>query len=272
MPGSLWHATARKSNSNDFPYLAYGAPYTPYPTFNSSSVVSSLLWQVGIDVNLVMPYGVGVSPGTSTYLGTQHNDILAMPTSSFDTLAGGYGDDDLSGTNVWYRVDKLFGGADNDTFHWSTGFNIINGGDPALDREQDGYDRVDYQGAGTITINGRKGRIRGLSPDYIVTFTGNGDGGGTDWLYSIEALRYDTRSDTLIFGKGVNGIDENLVIEMGGQDTASGDTVDFKDAQNGIVMVADTTDQVRVNVLDGEGSSKSWWISGAETIFGSCSS
>jgi hypothetical protein len=35
-----------------FPYIAYGAPASPYPTFNSSSVIASLLWQIGIDVNL----------------------------------------------------------------------------------------------------------------------------------------------------------------------------------------------------------------------------
>ena len=42
----------KEIEANEFPYLAYGAPYTPFPTFNSSSVVASLLWEVGIDVNL----------------------------------------------------------------------------------------------------------------------------------------------------------------------------------------------------------------------------
>jgi hypothetical protein len=36
---------------SQFPYIAYGAPRTPYPTLNSSSVIASLLWQIGIDVN-----------------------------------------------------------------------------------------------------------------------------------------------------------------------------------------------------------------------------
>ena len=254
---------------NDFPYLAYGAPYSPYPTFNSSSVIASLLWQIGIDVNSVMPYGVRVSPGTSTLLGTEHNDVMSMPTANFDTLAGGYGNDVLNGTNVWYRVDKMYGGAGNDIFNWSTGFNIINGGDPVLQRDQDGYDRVNYEGAGTIIIKNRKGNIRGLSPDYIVTFTGLGDGGGTDWLYSIESVLWDSRSDTLIFGPGVTGIPEDLNIDMGNENSAEGDTADFSQSQSGIVMRASSEDQVHISLENGEGSSRSWWMSNMESIVGS---
>jgi hypothetical protein len=50
-----WLAIAdygKEIEANDFPYLAYGARYSPFPTFNSSSVVASLLWEVGIDVNV----------------------------------------------------------------------------------------------------------------------------------------------------------------------------------------------------------------------------
>lgn len=255
---------------NDFPYLAYGAPYTPFPTFNSSSVVASLLWQVGIDVNVVMPYGVGLSPGTSTLLGTEHNDVMVMPTVNFDTLAGGHGNDDLSGTNAFFRVDKLFGGAGDDTFHWSTGRNIINGGDPVLDRAHDGYDRVDYKGAGTITVNLGRGFIPSLTPDFVVTFNGNSQGSGTDWLYSIDSIRWDAISDTIIWGRGVTGIEENLNVDMGAQDSKPGDTADFSQSQNAVVMEATAgTDEVRIKFAAGDGSSKALWITGAESVIGS---
>ncbi|MEQ1694349.1 MAG: cadherin-like domain-containing protein [Hyphomicrobiaceae bacterium] len=266
-----WAAIAEygaEIEANDFPYLAYGAPYTPFPTFNSSSVVASLLWEVGIDVNLNMPYGIRVSPGTSTFLGTTYADIMTMPTANFDTLAGGYENDDLTGSNSAFRVDKLFGGADDDTFHWSTGLNIVHGGDPKMARDGDGYDRADYSGASTITVSRGRGGVRGVSPDFIVSFTGSGNGGGTDWLYSIESIRIDGKSDTLIFGRGVTGLDEDLIIDMGGQDTKKGDVADFSQAEGAIVMVADSADEVRVSTGD-EGGSKSWWVTGAEFVIGS---
>ena len=266
-----WIAIAdygREIEANAFPYLAYGAPYSPFPTFNSSSVVASLLWEVGIDVNLNMPYGVRVSPGTSTFLGTTFADVMTMPTGNFDTLAGGFDNDDFTGSNSAFRVDKMFGGADDDIFHWSTGLNIVNGGDPKMDRASDGYDRADYSGAGTVTVSSRTGKIRGISPDYIVTFTGLGNGGGIDWLYSIEAVRIDASSDTLIFGKGVTGIEEDLSIDMGGQDTKEGDVVDFTQAEGAIVLISDSANEVRVST-GSEGSSKSWWVTGAEFVTGS---
>jgi hypothetical protein len=127
-------------NENDFPYLGYGPPASPLPTFNSSSVIASLAWQAAVDINSNMPRGIRLSPGTSTYLGTTRGDTLVMPTLRFDTLAGGRGNDDLSGTDTIFKVDKLFGGEDDDTFHWSTGFNIINGGQPTLPENADGED------------------------------------------------------------------------------------------------------------------------------------
>ena len=261
-------AYGKDIEENDFPYIAYGAPYTPFPTFNSSSVVASLLWEIGIDVNLNMPYGIRVSPGTSTFLGTGFDDDLKIPTANFDTLAGGFGNDDFTGTNAMFRVDKMYGGPDDDIFHWSTGLNIVNGGDPKLNRAEDGYDRADYSGAGTITVTGRRAGIRGVSPDYIVSFTGSGNGGGIDWLYSIESVRIDANSDTLIFGKGVTGIEEDLTIDMGGQDTKKGDVADFSQAEGAVVLVADSADEVRIST-GSEGSSKSWWVTGAESVIGS---
>ncbi len=158
---------------NEFPYLAYGAPFTPFPTFNSSSVVASLLWQLGLDINNFLPRGVRLSPGTGTLLGTDGNNTLSMPTAKFDTLAGGFGNDELFGTDAPVRVDKLFGGGDDDLFHWSSGFNIIHGGEPTLAYDNDGDDTVDYAGARTITITaGNRYGFRGLSPDYIASFIG----------------------------------------------------------------------------------------------------
>ncbi len=254
--------------NNDFPYIAYGAPYTPYPTFNSSSVIASVLWHIGIDVNLNLPIGLRISPGTSTFLGTENDDVLTMPTGNFDTIAGGYGDDDISGTNDKFRVDKLFGGGGDDTFYWSTGFNVINGGEPTMAVEEDGTDTVDYSGAGSIIVNGNRSYIRGLSPNYIVSFTGAGKGGGTDWLYSIERLRIDGNSDTITFGKDVNGILENLTIDMGAQQSGQGDVMDFAQATDAITIIADKTDEFRVRE-GSDGNSKSWWVTGAEWVIGS---
>ncbi|MFX9626936.1 hypothetical protein ABTU79_20080, partial [Acinetobacter baumannii] len=78
----------------------------------------------------------------------------------------------------------------------------------------------------------------------------------------------DEASDTISFANGATGIPENLSIDMGGQDSSSGDRADFSGSPSGIIAVADAGDEVRVRNLS-DGSSKSWWVSGAEWIVGS---
>ncbi len=46
-----------------FPYIAITLPGSPLPTINSSSLVSSLLYYIGVDIRSVMPFGARMSPG-----------------------------------------------------------------------------------------------------------------------------------------------------------------------------------------------------------------
>lgn len=258
---------ARAINASGFPYCSFRPAGTPFATINSSSVVASLLWCIGIDINDHLPAGIGISPGTRTLLGTMGNDTLAFPSRHFDTLAGGSGDDDLTGTNDRGRIDKMFGGPGCDTFHWSAGFNIIHGGQPGLAEADDGIDTMDYRGAGVVTVSAGRLRVPGVAPDYVVTFTGREHGGGLDWLYSIEAMRLDSGSDTLAMGEGMTKIPRRLSVDMGRLPPGGG-LVDLSLASTGLSISAVAVDEIEVSAGGGKGG-RSWRISGTERILGS---
>ncbi len=65
-----------------FPYIAFALPGSPIPTINSSSLISSLLYYIGVDIASVMPYGARLSPGTTTLIGSSGDDHLAIVTAS----------------------------------------------------------------------------------------------------------------------------------------------------------------------------------------------
>jgi hypothetical protein len=196
---------ASEIDAQKFPYIALAPPASPIPTINSSSLVASLLYYAGIDVEAARPRGLRFSPGMSTLLGTSMDDTMKAGRS-FTTLVGGDGDDRLFGSEDVDRIDKMFGGRGNDTIHWSAGRNIIHGGGPGLDTADDGVDTVDYTGAGAISIEAapRAPQLTGPNgalheqPDFIVRHAT-----GEDYLYSIEEIVWDAAGDSVSLGPGV---------------------------------------------------------------------
>lgn len=133
---------ARDIEAEDYPYIAFALPGSPAPTINSSSAVASLIHYSGLDPTQSLPYGMRLSPGMSTLLGTGGNDDMRVE-HGFTTLVGGSGDDALRGGETDRQTEKFFGGPGNDVVRWSPGFNIVHGGQPQLAYAADGADVID---------------------------------------------------------------------------------------------------------------------------------
>jgi len=194
-----------------FPYIAAALPGSPIPTINSSSLVSSLLYYIGVDIASVMPFGARLSPGTTTLIGSSGDDHLSI-VHSFTTIVGGEGRDVLRGGEDAGHIDKLYGGKDNDRFVWSKGFNIVHGGQPSLAYEKDGVDLVSYVGAGTVRIDVNPHAVPHYRPDFIVTTAA-----GLDHLYSVEQVAWDPSSDHIVLGKGVSLIERPTTLKLGSE-------------------------------------------------------
>jgi Ca2+-binding RTX toxin-like protein len=200
---------ARDIEQQDFPYIAYGLPGSPTPTVNSSSAIASLIHYSGLDPSQRLPYGVHLSPGTDTLLGTSGDDVMRIE-HGFTTLLGGRGRDEFVGGFEPDRIEKFYGGPDQDLFHWSSGFNIIHGGQPQLDYEADGDDVVDYSGAGTVTITFNRHAIPHKVPDYVAVFKN-----GVDHLFSVERIQWNEMTDHIVLGTGVRIVEDNAVLAPG---------------------------------------------------------
>ena len=198
---------ARDIEQQDYPYIAYGLPGSPTPTINSSSAIASLIYYSGLDPSDRLPFGLHVSPGTTTLLGTGSNDILHTD-STFTTLLGGRGNDQLFGGSDRNRIEKFFGGEGDDLFHWSAGFNIIHGGQPGLDYAHDGTDVMDYSGAGTVHIAFNRYWIPHKVPSYVAVFSG-----GLDHLFSIERIQWNETTDRIVLGKGVDLLEDDAIVD-----------------------------------------------------------
>ncbi len=198
---------AREIEEHEFPYVALGLPGSPTPTVNSSSAIASLIHYSGLDPSLLLPLGVHLSPGFTTLLGTANNDAMRIE-HGFTTLLGGHGQDAFEGSFAPHRTDKFYGGAGDDLFHWSPGFNIIHGGQPGLNYKNDGTDAVDYSGAGTITITLNRHWVPHKVPNYVVEFEN-----GTDHLFSVERIQWNETSDMIVLGKGVGLVEDGVTLE-----------------------------------------------------------
>jgi Ca2+-binding RTX toxin-like protein len=233
---SAWNTMATFGADLDaqrLPYVGLSAGLIAVPIITSSSVASTLLYHVGIDIAQVMPAGMGFSPGWRTLLGTSGSDTLSIG-GSFDTILGGAGNDTLSGSNSTSTIDRLHGGFGDDTFTWSEGDNVYHGGQIGLDYSKDGIDTVDYSGVGTVRIE--------FNADYIphktATFYAY-HGTGTDRLLSIEAIEWDTESDTIEVGEGVHLIDDSIKLKLGGEDAAGqGDKISFSNSNSALIVNA----------------------------------
>ena len=110
--------------------------------------------------------GTRFSPGTTTPIGTSGDDEMKIE-QSFTTLVAGKGDDVLEGTDDTSLIDKFYGGTGDDVIHWSTGFNIIHGGQPSLDYAADGTDTADYTGVGEVLITLNKHAVPHRLPTFL---------------------------------------------------------------------------------------------------------
>lgn len=194
---STFVSYAAEIDAQRFPYIALALPASPIPTINSSSLVASLLHYAGIDPAGAAPAGLRLSPGMTTLLGTSRDDTLHTGPA-FTTLVAGDGDDTLFGSSYAGRVEKLFGGRGNDTFHWSAGLNIIHGGQPGLAYAEDGTDTVDYTGIGVLRIEAVPQGEPHQAADFIVRHAW-----GEDRLHSIEEIVWDAARDSVSLGAGV---------------------------------------------------------------------
>ena len=192
----LWATLASHAadiETQRFPYIALALPGSPLPTINSSSLVASLLHHAGIGIAAALPSRLRFSPGMTTLLGTSRDDTLAA-SNGFSTLLGGRGRDTLRGSN---NADKLYGGADDDTFHWTRGSDVVHGGQPDLDYADDGFDVIDFTGAGHVHLEAAPEEEAHRRPDFIATYAG-----GQDLLFSIEEISWDGHGDRVSIGKG----------------------------------------------------------------------
>ncbi len=197
---SLWArlvSFAADIEAQAFPYIPLSLPGSPVPTINSASLVASLLHHAGLSIADALPSGLRLSPGLATLLGTRGDDTLGA-RDGFTTLVGGAGDDVLTGSADASAIDKLYGGSGNDTLRWSPGVNILHGGQPGLAYEDDGFDTVDYSGAGEIRIDALPPGAPHLQPDFVVTHDH-----GRDYLFSIEEILWDAAHDHVTLGDGV---------------------------------------------------------------------
>ena len=224
---------AQEIDAARLPYKAFAFASSAYPTLNSSSVVASLMWSVGIDPAQHMPFGMRMSPGTKTLIGSRNDDHMRIE-ASFNTLVGSHGDDLLEGSDNLSRIDKLYGGRDDDTIVHSKGFNIIHGGLFDLDYVEDGLDTVDYSGVGVVRIERNPYALEHFAPDYFVDHEQ-----GFDWLFSIERIEWNPTNDRVILGPGVELVEDGLLLRMGEQSTGDqGDVLELAEIEGGLLVNA----------------------------------
>ena len=247
-----------------FPYLGASWPFGVYPTLNSTSFITTLLWTIGLDINYVMPFGVRNSPGTGTILGTTHNDNITTGGNLL-TVAGGFGEDNLHGSDNLIYLDKLYGGDDNDTVYWSHGENIIHGGQFALPYAEDGLDTVDYSGVGQVHLISTKHAVEHKVANYIAAFEG-----GSDQLFSIEQVSWDKNSDYISAGEGVDVLERPLELKLKDQtNNGRGDQLDFSDSGTGLVINAAGGEFTSIQTASSSGQDAGYWADSAEWIIGS---
>ncbi len=257
-------AHATDIDAQRFPYIAYALPSSPLPTINSSSLVNSLLHYAGIDPVLSKPHGLRLSPGGETLLGSSGDDVLA-PVKGFTSIVAGDGADWLTGSFRAGRIDKLYGGRGDDRFQWSTGINIIHGGQPELAYAEDGQDTVDYSGVGYVTLRASAEPLQHKIPDFIATFDG-----GEDRLFSIEEIVWDERSDRVLLGKGAGLVEMPMTLTPGREESgARGDILDLSQAGHGLLIDGSRDDAILISAKGSLSQEGSYRVIGAEWIIAS---
>ncbi len=244
-PFSSWSTMttfASEIDQQGLPYVALGIPGSALPTMNSTSVIASLLYYSGLDLNAHLPLGMRLSPGGATLLGTTNDDTLQIE-NGFKNIAGGKGSDILSGTNGLTQTEAFYGGKDDDAFLWSKGFNIYHGGQPSLNYSEDGIDTIIYDNVGDIFINQGKYPIDHIWPKYVATHED-----GYDWWLSIERINWDDATDTINVGEGVRIIRDGLRFDLGGEQGTGdkGDTLDLSQGDLGLLFNSGAADSIYI--------------------------
>jgi hypothetical protein len=198
---------ARDIDAEDYPYIAFGLPNSPTPTINSSSAIASLIHYSGLDPTQQLPYGMHLSPGLATLLGTGANDRMRVE-HGFTTLLGGRGADFFEGSAVGRQAEKFYGGEGDDVFRWSPGFNIVHGGQPQLDYAEDGTDVIDYSGAGEVTITFNRHWLAHQVPNFVAVSEH-----GVDHLFSVERIQWNAKTDRILLGEGIDLLEDDRVLQ-----------------------------------------------------------
>ena len=198
---------ARDIEAEDYPYIAFGLPNSPTPTINSSSAIASLIHYSGLDPTQQLPYGMHLSPGLATLLGTGGDDRMRAE-HGFTTLLGGRGADWFEGSVAGRQTEKFYGGEGDDVFRWSPGFNIVHGGQPQLDYAADGTDVIDYSGAGEVTITFNPHWLAHRVPNFVTV-----SDHGIDHLFSIERIQWNAKTDHIRLGDGIDLIEDDRVLQ-----------------------------------------------------------
>ncbi len=258
-------ALARDIDSQELPYQAQLIASRFTFNINSSSVIATLLYSIGIEIGSNLPFGVGRTNGWQTLLGSSGNDVLRIE-STFINLVGGPGEDTFHGSDDSDKYERFSGGTDNDEFNWSQGRHTYHGGQLRLDYAQDGNDTINYGGIGEVTLVINPMRVPHKSADIIATHNT-----GQDHLLSIEKMKWGEESDVINFGKGLGVIRESLVLDAGEQSSMDqGDTINFSNSDEPIQFVAATnTDTILVQAESETGSDVGVWLNSAEWIVGS---
>jgi Ca2+-binding RTX toxin-like protein len=198
---------ARDIEAEDYPYIAFGLPNSPTPTINSSSAIASLIHYSGLDPTQQLPYGMHLSPGLATLLGTGADDRMRIE-HGFTTLLGGRGADWLEGSAERRQTEKFYGGEGDDVFRWSPGFNIMHGGQPQLDYTADGTDVIDYSGAGKVTITFNPHWLAHRTPNFVAVSEH-----GVDHLFSVERIQWNAKTDRILLGDGIDLLEDDRVLQ-----------------------------------------------------------
>ena len=260
---SLWNSMASYAGNIEdqkFPYIPGSLPFSASPTINSTSLIASALWSVGIDLNNLLPFTMRLSPGPETLLGTSGADEMGT-SSSFTTIATGAGDDKLRGATNGFWLDKLYGGAGDDTITWSFGQNIHHGGQPRMAYINDGLDTIDYTGVGSVHIEITPHAVEHKVADFISTFSG-----GSDQWFSIEQIFWDNSSDVVTAGPGVNFLERPLGLDLKGQSGGRGDQLGFSDTSTPLLINVAGGDYISVQTQTNEGLDAGYWLRSAEWI------
>lgn len=259
----LWNrmsAYAGDIEDQQYPYIAGTLPFSATPTINSTSLIGSVLWSVGIDLNNLLPFTLRLSPGPETILGTSEADDITA-TSSFTTIATGPGNDRLTGATNGFWLDKLYGGAGDDIITWSFGQNIHHGGQPRMAYINDGMDTIDYTGVGAVHIEITIHPVEHKVADFVSTFSG-----GSDQWFSIEQIIWDNNSDVVTAGPGVNFLERPLGLDLKGESSGRGDELGFTGTTAPLVINVAGSDYISVQTEGNEGLDAGYWLRSVEWI------